>query len=475
MMSLIKTTLMLLLLQAGASHAADLLQPCRVDGFEQQVQCGQLLRPLNPAEAGGKQITIHFIILPAQDKAKVAEPVFLLAGGPGQSAINVARWMQVLFEKLQRRHDLVFIDQRGTGKSFALNCVEENDLNAIGDAEYAVRAARKCQAELEKLIDLRWFTTSLAMQDLDAVRAALAYNKINLIGVSYGTRAALEYERQFPAHVQRMVLDGVVQPEQMFTGGDMQQALTQLFSDCARDERCRQAYPTLPQDWKKLLASLPRTTQLTHPRLGYSQSAKVGREDVLGWVAQVLYSPVNSAALPRAIMQALQNNFNPLLALSGAGNLPNPGSIAYGMHFSVVCAEEYPPRGQPVVDDFSVLQTSLYANVCAHWPHGPVAPEFYHVPVSQSAVLLLSGGIDPVTPPYHAQQVARELGTRVRQIVLEHSGHGMLQQACLADVATNFIDANTDQQALDVDASCVRQIPRPSAWIAPLLPTGRQP
>ena len=456
------------------SQASDLLKPCRVDGFAQQVQCGQIQRPLNPQQAQGRKIALHFIVLAAQDKNKAPDPVFLLAGGPGQSAISVASWIQAVFGKLQRRHDLVFVDQRGTGKSALLACPEEDDLQGIGQKDYAVMQVLKCKANLEKLPygDLRFYTTDIAMQDLDAVRAALHYEKINLIGVSYGTRAALEYQRQFPTRVRRSVLDGVVLPDRMADDADLQTALNNLLKDCAADVRCQKAYPTLAEDWKSLLASLPVSALLTHPRLGTRIRAAVTRDDVLNWVATILYSPVNSAGLPYAIEQARAADFNPLLALSGTGALPNPGSIATGMHFSTVCSEEYNrmthAENPDPESDFGDLHNRQYLKICAQWPRADVPAGFYAIPLSAAPVLLLSGGLDPVTPPWHAARVAQALGPMARHIVLQHSGHGMLQQPCITDLATRFINAGTDRQAMDTDSGCVRQIPRPSVWIAPV-------
>ncbi|MET3107690.1 pimeloyl-ACP methyl ester carboxylesterase [Oxalobacteraceae bacterium GrIS 2.11] len=462
----------------GHAQADDLLKQCRVDGFAQQVWCGELQRPLDPDQPDGKKISVHFIVLPAQDKNKAPDPIFLLAGGPGQSAINVASWIQIVFDKLQRRHDLVFVDQRGTGKSAPLECADENDLSGIGVEDYAVRQMLICKTQLEKLAygDLRFFTTTIAMQDLDAVRAALNYSNIDLIGVSYGTRAALEYQRLFPDHVRRVILDGVVQPDQMLADYDLQTALNNLFKDCDLDTRCHQAYPTLRDDWKKLLADLPRSANLTHPRLGTTVTAKVSRDDVLSWVTKVLYSPVTTAGLPNAIEQATRDNFNPLLALSGAGSLPGPGSIAMGMHFSTVCSEEYSRLAQdrkPGPDnDFAELNSREYRKVCQSWPKGKVPDGFYTIPRSATPVLLLSGGVDPVTPPGHAEKIKALLGPMARHIVLDHAGHGMLQQPCLTSVAASFINAKTDQEAVKVDASCVKQIPRPAVWIAPIQKSG---
>lgn len=465
----------LLTLSSLCDAQAAVLHACRVDGFAQQVQCGEVQRPLDPAAPNGKQIAVHFVVLPAMDKNKAPDPVFLLAGGPGQSAISVASYMQVVFDKLQRRHDLVFVDQRGTGKSAPLECPEQDDMEGIGQPDYDVRFMMACLPTLQKLPwgDLRFYTTTIAMQDLDSVRDALGYTTIDLIGVSYGTRAALEYQRLYPDHVRRTVLDGVVQPDQLLSDDDLQKVLVRLMDDCSTDARCHKAYPALAQDWARLLSSLPRQTTLTHPRLGTPLNVTVRRDDVLAWVSKVFYSPVSSAGLPHAIEAALDGNFNPLLTLSGAGALPGPGGIALGMHFSTVCAEEYDrllatsSGDVNAGNDFGDRHRQTYLHVCRGWPRGTVSADFYTTPVSRTAVLLLSGGIDPVTPPWHADKVATALGPLARHIVLDHSGHGTLQQICMTDVATDFVNARDDRSARDVDASCIRQIPRPSVWIAP--------
>lgn len=469
-------SLLMIFFTNGVAHSALVsaeLKPCWVDGFAQQVHCGVLLRPLDPALPRGRQISIHFIVLNAQDKNKAADPVFLLAGGPGQSAISVASYIQTVFDKLHRRHDLVFVDQRGTGRSAPLPCPETDEFNGLGIAGYAVRQMLLCKAQLELLPygDLRFFTTSIAMQDLDAVRALLNIPVINLVGVSYGTRAALEYQRLFPERVRRSVLDGVVAPRQMMVEEDMQKSFDRLLQDCQTDGRCQSAYPALAQDWQALLASLPREALLTHPRLGSVVKVAVTRRDVLGWITRILYSPVTSAALAPAIEEARAGNFNPLLALGGVGALANPGSIAMGMHFAVVCSEEYNrsnAAGTSGTGDFADLHGTEYRQVCAQWPKGRVPAGFDQISISRSPVLLLSGALDPVTPPWHAQSVAAALGPLARQVVLAHAGHGVLQQSCMTDVASNFLNAASDRLAQEVDISCIKQMPRPSVWLRPV-------
>jgi pimeloyl-ACP methyl ester carboxylesterase len=440
-------------------------KPCRIDGFPQEVQCGQLARPLNPADTQGKQIQIHYLVLRAQDRNQLADPLFLLAGGPGQSAINVASWAEHLFNKLQLRRDVVFVDQRGTGRSAPLECPETQDLSKLSDTEGALREISRCQAALQKLPygDLRFFTTSIAVQDLEAVRKAEGYPSINLVGISYGTRVGLEYLRQYPQAVRRVVLDGVLPPDYAISGKDTQKALDSLFADCRSDARCQSAYPHLEQSWRDVLVSTPKATILKHPRLNTEANVTISRESVLGMVSAVLYSPVNSAGLPFAITEAKAGRFNPLLALSGQTALPNAGKIFAGMHYSVWCAEE---AGRlPVLDDdFGRFRSETYRKVCANWPRGTVPAAFYTLPKSASPVLLLSGGLDPVTPPQHAAHVAKALGDKARHVVLGKSGHGMLMQSCVDDLVYRFINAEDAQKT---DLSCVKPIPRPMVWVLP--------
>ena len=206
---------------AGAPARGAALTECRVEGIANSVQCGWLDRPLDPTRAQGPQVRIHYVVVPAMARQKLADPVFLLAGGPGQSAIQLAPSVLPLLSRLNNRRDLVFVDQRGTGRSAPLECeaAKREPLSDASDPERQVRSLARCREALAKLPyvggadGLRHFTTTIAMADLDAVRRALGAERINLIGASYGTRAALEYQRLFPDAVWRSVLDGVAPPD----------------------------------------------------------------------------------------------------------------------------------------------------------------------------------------------------------------------------------------------------------------------
>jgi pimeloyl-ACP methyl ester carboxylesterase len=475
-----RTLLLLLVIAASAlpAHAADTrpgLQPCRLQGVETSAWCGTLRRPLDPAQPQGRQIDIHYAVLPALARNRKEDPVLFFAGGPGQSAMDLAGPVSRMLARLLNRRDVVLVDQRGTGRSAPLLC-EEPALTAplamATDTAGALKRLRECRAQLEKLPhgDLRHYTTWVATQDADAVRAALGVRQVNVVGGSYGTRAALEYMRQFPQSVRRAVIDGVAPPDMVLPASfstDNQAALDAVFEACANAPACRQRHPTLRADWQALLASLPRAATVTHPYTGRAERVEVTRDWLLGLVRAPLYVPALAAALPQAIAEATQGRFEALAGLASAMGGSRSARLSEGMHFSVVCAEDLPRLAQAADKpgaDFSDSFAALYRQVCADWPRGSVPAAFYTVPPAPAATLVLSGGADPVTPPRHGQRVTQALGAKARHVVVPQAGHGVMSLACMRDTLFRFIDADSDDAALKIDADCARQIPRPPAF-----------
>ena len=473
----------LLLAVAPATQAADtrpLLQPCRLPGVEHAALCGVLQRPLNPAEPQGPQMELHYAVLPALARNKKPDPVVFFAGGPGQSAMSLAGSVSRLMARVSNRRDLVLIDQRGTGRSAPLQCEEASATQPLAESADPTRQLaqmRDCRQALQKLPhgDLRRYTTTIAMQDADAVRQALGLKQWNLVGGSYGTRAALEYMRQFPQAVRRAVIDGVAPPDMVLPASfstDGQQALDAMLAACAAEPACIAHYPALRADWATLLRSLPRQVTVAHPVTGAAETFTLTRDMVLGMVRLPLYAPVLASGLPLAISEAAQGRLAPLLGLANAMVSRRSTALAAGMHYSVVCAEDV-PRLALATDapgtDFGRTSAEQYARVCADWPRGDVPAAFYTLPEAPAATLLLSGGADPATPPRHGARTAKALGARAMHVVVPQAGHGTLALACMRDVVFRFIDATTDEEALKVDAACAATLPRPGAFV-PMSP-----
>ena len=459
-----------------AAAAAAELKPCRLKGVPHEALCGSVSRPLDPAQPGGPAIEVHFAVLPALAQRKLPDPVFFFAGGPGQSAIDLAGPLAAQMGRLNNRRDLVFVDQRGTGLSAPLRCDGDDDrlrpLIEQLDPQRQLAQLAACREQLMRLPygDLRRYTTTIAMGDVEAVRQALGATAISLVGASYGTRAALEYMRLFPRAVRRVVIDGVAPADMVLPASfslDNQAALDALLDWCAVDPDCRVRHPRLRDAWQGVLDSLPREVQLNDPLIGRPESLQLTRDEVLGMVRSPLYVPALAAVLPAAIDEAASGRFDALAGLASA--LGSPGARLYtGMHFSVVCAEDVPRLGRAgdaPGAQFGDAFARLYEQACASWPRGQVDAAFYTTPPAPVATWVLSGGADPATPPRHGERIARALGVRARHTVVPHAGHGVMALPCVRDAVLHFIEAVDDDAALKVDASCAAALPPPRLFV----------
>ena len=480
-MTRVRPSLAVLAAAALAAGAADAqaLSACRVPGLRNSVQCGELRRALDPARPDGPKITVHYVVVPAMARRKLPDPVFLLAGGPGQSAIDVGPQAFALFSRLNNRRDIVFVDQRGTGRSAPLKCEDARHeaLAEQADPERQLDQLMQCKTALTTLpyiqreSDLGFFTTTLAVQDLDAVRAQLGAPRINLVGISYGTRAALEYMRQFPSHVRRSVLDSVAPPDMVLPASfstDSQAAFDAMLRACEQQPTCATTYPQLRADWAALLASLPRAATAAQPLTGKAEHFTLTRDMVLGAVRGALYSPSAAAALPAAITEAAAGRFDALVGVGALLSSRKGIQLAMGMHFSVVCAEDAPhldDAADKAGADFGSNHATLYRRACAQWPRGAVPADFYKVPASQVPTLLFSGGADPATPPRHGARIAAALGPAAQHVVVPNAGHSVLGIGCARDLLYRFIDEADDQAASALDAGCVKAIPRPGVFV----------
>lgn len=460
------------------------LNPCHVKGVPNEVSCGVLPRPLDPDQPQGVSINIHVAVLPAVARNKLPDPIFFFAGGPGQSAIELAGTVQTMLARFGNRRDIVLIDQRGTGQSAPLNCERPDPWQSLAESANEQRALQRlqtCATALKALPhgDLRFYGTSIAMADAEAVRAALGAEQVNLIGISYGTRAALEYMRLHPQRVRSMVLDGVAPPDMRLARAfsvDNQAALDAMLADCERDKKCQSGFPSLRESWRALLLGLPKLATLTNSQTGLSEPVTVTRRMVLSAVRGALYVPSRAAMLPAAIDAAARGQFAPLLASSF---LARDLRLAEGMHFAVACAEDAPgaatagtdtaDAGEPAPGkDFGDEFERLYARICESWPRGKVSDDFYKIGAASAPTLVLSGGADPATPPRHGERVAKLLGPRAAHHVVPQAGHGLLAYACVRDLVYRFVDGAHRTPAPDLSLACASSIPRASVYRPPV-------
>jgi pimeloyl-ACP methyl ester carboxylesterase len=451
-----------------------ILEPCHLSAprlsTRLPAECGTLTVYEDRAAQPGRQINLHVAVIPALSRNPAPDPLFYITGGPGGASTQDFVQFAWVFERINEERDIVLVDQRGTGQSHPLDCpaLPEIDTASLSDDEILEQSAAHCLDQLDANLDL--YKTSIAMDDLDDVRAALGYEKINLYGISYGTRAALTYLRQHEDRVRAVILDGVVpQDESLGTSlaSDAQHALDLIFDRCAADSACAQAFPDLRQEFQALVESLEQeSVQLTipHPATNEPTEVEFTSAALAATVRLFSYSQETIALLPLLIHTA-QTSGDPsrLAAQYLIVSQELEDTISEGMHHSVVCAEDVPfyYDGEQFAGDQDAEEQSyleeMYLElekICALWPVTGVSADFKAPVSSDVPVLLLSGEADPVTPASNGDQAAKTLPNSLH-LVAPGQGHGIIMRGCVPRIATDFIELGTFQE---LDTACISEI-----------------
>ncbi len=435
---------------------------CHLPGVTDGLRCVTLDVPLDHARPDGAKLKLHVTVAPAHRQGTRGDPLFVLAGGPGEAGSEVAPLLSTAFNRVRATRDIVFIDQRGTGRSGKLDCESKPEHERMNE--------QQIEAELLACIGktkATWaaYTTEAGARDIEVVRRALGYTQVNVFGGSYGTRLGQAYARLYPSSVRSLILDGVAAPDQVIPAGakDGQAALDRVFDQCAKDAGCSKAFPNLRAEFDGLVGKLeagPIKLSLPDPRTAQPVELNMTRSRFLGTVHGVLYSPADARRLPFLIHNAAQGRWQPFIARQNlAGDFGGPGGIAMLMHLAVVCAEDV-PRMTPelLASDAGKLTKPLaeqMPRVCKSMNVPPVA---YKEPSRiDTPALLLSGALDPVTPPHRAATAAKYMG-RAQQVVVDNLGHGVSQLGCAPRLLRTFLDKPQDK----LDASCLKEIPPPT-------------
>jgi pimeloyl-ACP methyl ester carboxylesterase len=446
-------------------HPAIALTDCvlKSPGIESQVdaKCGSLSVSEDPSDPGSRQIDLNIAVVEAIRRSPQPDPLFILVGGPGQSAIETYPALSGTVFRIHEERDIVLVDQRGTGESNPLRCLDPLDETLEGDE--VVARLKECPARLDA--DLRFYTTDIAMQDLDRVRSALSYETINLYGVSYGTRAALVYLKMYPARVRSMILDAVVDPSFVLyqdAARDGQRALDLFFERCEADEACSSTYPGLRSEFEQMLQELresPVDIIIAHPITGKPLDFTVTETALTNIIFNTLYSADLVAMLPLAIHQAyVEDNYAPLITQAYVLD----AGIYDGMFYTVACAEDAPlltgAEEEPGIFGSSVQN---FIEVCEAWPQSE-PPEVVHEPVKSGVpVLMLSGDADPITPPWHAEALTESLSNSLH-LTFSGMGHGNGGSDCTTRIIDSFIESASTS---GLDTTCVESIKPPPFFV----------
>ena len=443
--------------------------PCRVPGMDQDVLCASYPVWENRETKQGRKIGLNIIILPANEWEKEPDPIFEFGGGPGQGIAGNAPGFAG--GPLNRKRDIVLVDQRGTGGSNPLHCEfygEPLDLRlAVGDM-FPIPAVEKCRERLEKVADLTQYTTAAFADDLNEVRQWLGYDKINLEGGSYGTRSAMVYLRRHPETVRSVILVGttgldVHLPVEHAAAG--QRALDLLLAECASQPECRAAYPDPKAELKKVRERIEKgvTVTVTNPVSKEEQEVRPTWGLVAEGMRFLMYGEA-AAELPLKIRQAAEGDLQPLIQMAIDRRL-NIAQLQWGLNFSVSCAEDLPfiteekireKTAGTYLGDYRIRQQKA---VCKVWPRAKIAADTHEPVRSDVPVLLISGERDPVTPPALAEQAARFM-TNHLHVIVPRGSHGVPGD-CMVKVLGDFLDRASVQ---GLDTSCTQTIYGPTQF-----------
>lgn len=468
----------LVLHRPGAAVAASTLkprtigrvafEPCRTADGNTEGLCGKYEVFENRKSRSGRKIALNIMVLPALSDKPAPDPFFALAGGPGQSAVE-AFPLSGFVVKVRQNRDVVLVDQRGTGKSNPLPCElrDPKDAQSVVGEYVPQERVRACLAELEKKADLSLYTTPIFADDLDEVRQALGYGKINIFGGSYGSRAALVYLRQHEDQVRTLTLEGIVPPEYRMMlefPHTIQSSVTQIMDRCAADEACHKDFPDLKKEFAEILDRLEKSPAHFEVKVPGAEAQPVilSRGVFLANLRPLLYIPALVSQFPYLVHRVYQGDWSAYGTIALLLRNAIDKDLDRGLSISVICAEDAPGFTAAAIQRatrdtwLGDYQTRLYQKACEIWPRGTVPRDYYSAIHSAVPTLMISGALDPATPASESEQLAHDLSNSLR-IVVKEGTHGT-GSPCIDGLISKFVDQGS---GAGLDTSCADAIHLP--------------
>lgn len=446
-----------------------------------RVECFVLIVPENRELPQGREIRLKVAILKAK-RTSGPEPLVYLSGGPGDAPLVASSpgadalaegdwWNETA--NIRKRRDVIIMSQRGAGGATPnLDCFDARTSEPAKARRRAITEQQErdilvgCRASLERRkIDLTMYTTPALADDVADLVTAFSLTKVNLYGVSYGTRWALEVMRRHPGIVRAAVLDGVYPPQvngEQNEAEIVRRAFERLYADCAADPVCRERHPKVRATIESAIESAERTPlKLTLQLEDGAQPARLDGAKLL-MVFLHMMREGEPALIPETADGIGRGDFRLLrmfaedLESNDGGLLDQNAQQFDGLYNSIECRETWSAvdraarRKQIVANGLYGLNARLSKSpaFCQVW-RVPPAPAAEREPVkSEIPTLLLSGGYDWLTPPAWARDAAKTL-TASRQVVFRSQGHGVvIQDPCAGRLRDGFIDDPNPKRAL---------------------------
>ena len=439
-----------LLIASPAAQPTLPLRACSPQGVA--ARCGTLLVPENRARPQGRKIGLSIVVIPSRLKPARHDAFTYLAGGPGVAAASeMPSAVLSIWSRVREHHDIVLVDQRGTGGSNPLDCLPPK--GSLDSDAQRKSYADDCLKSLKGNPAL--YGTRAAMDDLDAVRTALGYRTLDVYGTSYGATAAQVYLERHPHSVRTLILDGATFLDVPFYSRyaqNAQRALDRIAQRCAAQRSCKRAFP----HWRADLTSLIAKWNQKPADLG--KLGKLSGTGLAGVVQQMTIAAESAADVPLVVTQAAAGDYLPLAPYVGTGAMT--GSM---MYWSILCNEPWVGLNSTgpwhsYLDGYTTFSLSLYRSACAYVPKRAEAPSDWKRPHSDVPALVLAGGADPQDPIGNLPGLAQAL-PHSRVIVVPGLGHSIGQYGCLGTLVADFIDRGT---AKGLDTRCVRAIQVPA-------------
>jgi pimeloyl-ACP methyl ester carboxylesterase len=441
------------------------------------LRCGFLNVPEDRSTPDGRKLQLRVVIWPAGDPTPAADPIFFLAGGPGGAATTSYGYTLTTYPELHKTRDFVFFDQRGTGE-YGSVLLFDSVPDVAGPDEASIEAAitsfaQQAVQKVQTKADTTKYTSWIADEDLDAVRAALGYDQINLFGGSYGATMAQVYLAVHPEHVRTVTLTGVSLldvPLFEHTAVGAQEALDNVLARCAADAKCHAAYPNLRDEFdtaRALVASNPITTSVLDSQTG--KPVVVDSNVFASAVLDFTTSIDLAAGLPRAIHKAASGDVTAIAQMtvdsaSTTQNLVMAWSIRCSeawAHWDPIAVEQ--KGGASYFTAASAVSARRSAAACSAFPKAAVPAIDGQAVHSDKPVLLLVGGSDPADPPENSAAAPTVFPNSVTA-VFPAGGHCVETYGCAPALMTQFIQAGSGAK---LDVSCFATTPLPAFDVTP--------
>lgn len=459
-------------------RGAALLRECEVVAHAGPALCGAVEVWEDPAAGAGRRLTLNVVVLEPTGPAgeRVPDPVFVLDGGPGQAATRSVGWVSAELSDVLRTRAVVLVDRRGTGGSNPLDCPSEAGPDAAAAEVLSERGAAwwaawvsECRDALEVRADLTRYTSPYAADDLDVVRGALGYERINLYGGSYGSREAFEYMRHHPERLRAGAVFAVTPQHEramLESPASAQRALDRLIDDCMADGPCRAAYPGLRGElWEVVgrLEAAPAEFTLPVPGGGRTGPLRLTRGRWAGLVRSILLSPAGGAQVPYLIHQTYLGEYEAVGGLYVRLARSTPGAISRGLFLSVICAEDMARTGRAEVR--SAAEGTFWGpswvegvmDQCEGWPVGRLPDGWADPPRGDTPFLFLSGWLDPIAPAAWAGELTRWM-PNARRVLVREGHHNFTLDACARSTLARFYDT---ADPFNLDVSCIAALEGP--------------